>query len=220
MNRLNIYTQFASYAEQTPNYNHNKYGIVELVMSHFGLKYIEDEFMAKENHDKNLKILKKFIEDKATYQQLDWLKKEIINHNPFENDCTNKVFLGMVMDKNKLPEYEEIQNAIENAVRDTNNYIYASNNDLKSGDIMSQILDEIRACKFAIFDFTAQNTGVYFEAGYALALGKTVLFTCRENDMKNLHFDVNHFRFLKWNNYDELRSILSNAIADNNLIGN
>ena len=34
--------------------------------------------------------------------------------------------------------------------------------------------------------------GVYFEAGFALGLGKTVFLTCREDRTKAVHFDIDH----------------------------
>jgi hypothetical protein len=70
MNKLSIYTQFAEYAEknQSPNNNHS---VVENVLAYFGQDYTESEFIADQNHKKNLSILKTFILNKAT----DFLKE-------------------------------------------------------------------------------------------------------------------------------------------------
>lgn len=38
---------------------------------------------------------------------------------------------------------------------------------------MDGIKENLQNCKFAIIDLTTQNNGAYFEAGYALALGKS-----------------------------------------------
>lgn len=217
MNRLSIYTQFAEYAEknQSPNNNHS---VVENVLAYFGQDYTESEFIADQNHKKNLSILKTFILNKATDSQLEWLDRCFLHPNSVYSDATSSVaFLGMVMNPDLLSDCHDIQSTIENAVADTGNEIYASNNDKHPGEIMEQILSAIKTCKFAIFDFTAQNPGVYFEAGYALAQGKTVFMTCRDNDLKNLHFDTNHFRFIVWKDYGDLKRQLQECIKANNL---
>ena len=218
MNRNSIYTQFAQFAERSDKYSFEKHSIVEQVMAYFGLNY-KEKGIATTLHEENLQILKKYIIEQASEEQLTWLNQEIINHNPYKNACSNDVFLGMVMDEGKLADCNKIQTAIETAIKNTNNFVYASNNDLKTGNITDRIFDAILSCKFSIFDFTSQNSGVYFEAGYALAKGKTVLLTCKKNDYCNLHFDVNHIRFILWKDYDDLKNQLEEAICQNNLKG-
>jgi nucleoside 2-deoxyribosyltransferase len=41
--------------------------------------------------------------------------------------------------------------------------------------IDDRIIAEIRRCRFIVADFTGQRGGVYFEAGFALGLGKPVI---------------------------------------------
>ena len=49
-----------------------------------------------------------------------------------------------------------------------------------------------------ISDLTHHNNGAYWEAGYAEGLGKPVIYTCREDVMKDTHFDTNHHLIVKW----------------------
>ena len=61
------------------------------------------------------------------------------------------------------------------------------------------------ARKFVIADCTLQRPGVYFEAGFALALGRTLVWTCREDDFKNVHFDTRQYPHIVWTTLDDLR---------------
>ena len=66
-------------------------------------------------------------------------------------------------------------------------------------------------------DFTTHNSGVYYEAGYARALGKTVIHTCKKDDFQGLHFDVKQIQTLSWSNSDELADSLSKQITASGL---
>ncbi|UFH96734.1 nucleoside 2-deoxyribosyltransferase [Bacillus toyonensis] len=81
-----------------------------------------------------------------------------------------------------------------------------------NNDITDEIIVKIRQSKFVIADFTGHRGGVYFEAGYALGLGKTVIWTCRDDEFKNIHFDTRQFSHIKWSTEDELYRKLLNRI--------
>ena len=70
------------------------------------------------------------------------------------------------------------------------------------GKIDDQIIAEIRRSRFVIADFTHDERGargsVYYEAGFAHGLEIPVLFTCRDDQIDELHFDTNHFLHLPW----------------------
>lgn len=79
--------------------------------------------------------------------------------------------------------------------------------------IDARILKEIKRSRFMVADVTGQNQGVYFEAGYGLANGLTVIWTCREDDFENAHFDTEHFNHIIWSSENELRDKLLDRIA-------
>ena len=79
-------------------------------------------------------------------------------------------------------------------------------------NICDLFLAEIRQAQFLIADFTKLKAGVYFEAGFAKALGKEVFWTCRSDDIGKLHFDTNHYGHIEWNTKEELRDKLSARI--------
>jgi hypothetical protein len=81
-----------------------------------------------------------------------------------------------------------------------------------NGDVVDQIMVEIRKSRFVVADTTGHRGGVYFEAGFALGLGLPVIFTCREGDFEKTHFDVNHMNHIVWKTPGDLRSQLARRI--------
>lgn len=82
-----------------------------------------------------------------------------------------------------------------------------------SGAISDAILSEIRRSRFMVADYTDANNGVYFEAGFALGLGLTVIATCRKDWLPKLHFDVRHINTLHWEKPQDLVERLSRRIS-------
>ncbi len=73
--------------------------------------------------------------------------------------------------------------------------------------ICDKILAEIRRSQIVVADFTMHKAGVYFEAGFALALGRTVIWTCQEDAMKDAHFDTRQYPHILWSDAADLRVI-------------
>ena len=93
------------------------------------------------------------------------------------------------------------------------NEIIVDTRDIESDKtINDQIIADIRRCKFCISDFTMQKTGVYFEAGFALGLGKPVIYVCDRSDFENSHFDLKPFQHLIYNSPQELHTGLVRKI--------
>jgi hypothetical protein len=80
------------------------------------------------------------------------------------------------------------------------------------GGITDEIMSEIRKSRFVVADYTEQVNGVYFEAGFALGLGLTVIPTCREDQINKLHFDIRHLNTLPWKTPDDLSASLAKRI--------
>jgi hypothetical protein len=79
-------------------------------------------------------------------------------------------------------------------------------------NIIDKIIAEIRTCQFMVADFTGHKAGVYFEAGFAKGLGREIIWTCREDDFENIHFDIAQFSHIVWKNSSDLRTRLANKI--------
>lgn len=91
-----------------------------------------------------------------------------------------------------------------------------------NGDITDRIISEIKTSKFVIADFTYNNYGAYFEAGFAQGKGLEVIRTCKKswfdevdesgNKKNYLHFDINHYNFILWESFEDLKDKLINRI--------
>jgi hypothetical protein len=78
--------------------------------------------------------------------------------------------------------------------------------------ICDEIIAEIRRSKFLVADFTGHRGGVYFEAGFARGLALHVIWTCRKDDLKGLHFDTRQYNFIDWETPEELANRLQKRI--------
>ena len=60
--------------------------------------------------------------------------------------------------------------------------------------------EQIRDSAFVIVDLTHDNSGAYWEAGYAEGLGKPVISICEEEKFREAqsHFDTNHSTTVLW----------------------
>ena len=75
-----------------------------------------------------------------------------------------------------------------------------------------RIIVEIRRAQFVVADFTLQKPNVYYEAGFAEALGRKVVHTCREVEFPGVEqegFDVRQYAFIVWKEPADLRTQLT-----------
>jgi hypothetical protein len=83
--------------------------------------------------------------------------------------------------------------------------------------IDDEIISEIRRARFVVADFSCgpegARGGVYFEAGFALALDKPVIFTVRASDLSRVHFDTRQFNHIVWETPEGLREGLTHRIG-------
>ena len=82
--------------------------------------------------------------------------------------------------------------------------------------IDDEIIAELRRSRFLVADFThgdeGARGGVYYEAGFAHGLDLPVIFTCKEDARKKLHFDTEHYNHIFWTTPEELREKLKTRI--------
>jgi hypothetical protein len=78
--------------------------------------------------------------------------------------------------------------------------------------IDDEIISQIRKSKFLVADFTGHRGGVYFEAGFAMGLGMPVFWSCRRDDLSNLHFDVRQYNCIDWTDPADLAVRLKRRI--------
>ena len=78
--------------------------------------------------------------------------------------------------------------------------------------INDEIVAGIRGSRFMVADFTENKPGVYFEAGLMQGLGRNVFWTCKKDELKNVHFDVRQYNFINYMDVVDLRTRLTNRI--------
>ena len=79
--------------------------------------------------------------------------------------------------------------------------------------IDDRIMSMIRASRFVVVDVTLQNRGAYFEAGFALGLGRPVVWSVRADDLEQVHFDTRQFNHVVWRNPGELSAQIRDRIV-------
>lgn len=84
----------------------------------------------------------------------------------------------------------------------------------RAGVIDNIMRTQIRDSAFVIADLTHDNSGAYWEAGYAEGLGKPVIYICESAkfDEKSTHFDTNHCTTVPWSS-DNPERFRRNLIA-------
>lgn len=89
--------------------------------------------------------------------------------------------------------------------------------DISQAGVIDNLLREaLRGAKFVIADLTHGNNGAYWEAGFAEALGKPVIYTCEQRRFEEVqtHFNTNHCTTVMWSSGDteSFRGALSGAL--------
>lgn len=87
-------------------------------------------------------------------------------------------------------------------------------------DLVGRIKREIRDCVFVVADITDERPSCYFEAGFAEALGRPVIYVASKESVVRpgvktiIHFDV-HMNVHFFTNRNELKTKLGDAIKKN-----
>jgi nucleoside 2-deoxyribosyltransferase len=81
--------------------------------------------------------------------------------------------------------------------------------------IDAKIVSDIKDSRFLVAEVTGQNPGVYFEAGFALGLGRPVIWCVREDEVDHLHFDTRQYNHIVWKSPDDLSNQLYYSICAN-----
>jgi hypothetical protein len=70
----------------------------------------------------------------------------------------------------------------------------------KASIIDNLMREKVRDAAFVLVDLTHENSGAFWEAGYAEGLGKPVLYICERTKFEaaKTHFDTNHLTTVLW----------------------
>ena len=126
----------------------------------------------------------------------------------------SQCFVAMWFDDSMKQAYEE---GIEKAVRKCGYESRRIDKKPTLNKIDDEVIAEIRRSRFVVADFTHGDDGargsVYYEAGFAHALGLPVIFSCRKDHEKRLHFDTRQYPHILWEDEEDLYTQLREKIG-------
>ncbi|MBN1294234.1 MAG: hypothetical protein JXB48_20535 [Candidatus Latescibacteria bacterium] len=133
--------------------------------------------------------------------------EELKNINADSQQC----FVAMWFDDSMQHIYDEI---ISEAVYDAGYKPHRVDKREHNEKIDDEIIAQIKRSRFVLADFTGHRGGVYYEAGFAKGLGLEVFWTCREDEIEKLHFDIRQYNCIPWQpgNEDDFKRKITNRI--------
>jgi len=115
--------------------------------------------------------------------------------------ASSQAFVAMWFTEDMEQVYKE---GIEPAIRRAGYASMLISNKEHANKIDDEIIAEIRRSAFLVADFTGHRQNVYFETGFAIGLARQVVWTCRKDEIKHLHFDIRQYNCIDWENTAEL----------------
>lgn len=111
-------------------------------------------------------------------------------------------------------ETDTIFKAIYSAIDDRGYFPQRIDKKEYNGQIVPEILYEIKISRFVVVDLTYPNYGAYYEAGYATACGKEVICLCKKEvfEKQGVHFDISQKNLILWNDEKDLMDRLKKRI--------
>ncbi len=178
-----------------------------------------DDFDKLYKEDKNpkhhIESLGVFLEDNMRLTNRGWHEIE----KNLKSVVSSKAFIAY---RFKWPEEDNIKDEMIEAARkacQTCGFEANPVNPHHTGQITDRIIADIKSSRFVIADFTYNNHGVYYEAGFARGLGIPVIHTVKkghvdglEEKLKKMHFDIKQINYIEWETTKDLEQKLKDRI--------
>ena len=105
-------------------------------------------------------------------------------------------------------------NAVKPGIQEAGYAVMRVNDHEHNEYIPEKIISLIDKSKFVVAEFSSGNKGAYYEAGYARGSKKTVIYLCREDLIKEVHFDTNQINHILWEEgkLDEAKNAIRSRI--------
>ncbi len=134
-----------------------------------------------------------------------WLRVQELGQN---NKISKQAFVAMSFDT----DMKTVRDTIIASVRESGYSPMLIDTKEHNNQIVPEIFFEIKRSLFVVADLTKHRNGVYYEAGYAEALGKEVILCCEKSDFDNKHFDVAQKNTIVWEDENDLLKRLKDRI--------
>jgi hypothetical protein len=129
--------------------------------------------------------------------------------SPIRRYRPNSAFIMMWMDPS-LPELIDVRDAVSETFSRFGIKALRADEIEHDGVITQRLLDEIRSSEFLFADLTGARPNVYYEVGYAHALGKRVILFRKKGT--GLHFDLAGYNCPEYDNLRDLKEKLTKRI--------
>lgn len=125
--------------------------------------------------------------------------------NPGNKYIAGTAFIMMWMDP-KNPELADVLDTVKDVCRKFDIRATRADDIEHEGQITERILNEIKTSEFLFADLTGMRPNVYYEIGFAHALGKRVILFRKSGT--NIHFDLAGYNCPDYENLRDLREKL------------
>lgn len=107
---------------------------------------------------------------------------------------------------------KDCRNKMKKALADLGFVTKFSDETFYTRPVTREIFYELRRSKIVVADLTYYKPHVYYETGYAEALNKPVIYTCKKGYYVRRQFDINHNNTIKWESTNHLYKALINRV--------
>jgi nucleoside 2-deoxyribosyltransferase len=178
-------------------------------------RYVGDKILSKENIDEQNTFIREYLVEqklaKSEHSTLTLLPKAMERIYKLQKNLTNskKCFIAMSFSD----EMKTVQEKTEEGIRRAGYIPHVMNKSEHNNQIVPEILFQIKQSKFVVAEFSTNNNGAYYEAGYAAGLEKEVIHICNDDKFKEKgHFDIKQKSTVLWKIVDDIPDALFKRI--------